>query len=91
MIYMCYVIVMNEPLLDLINSNDSSVWSVYSSEGISHGFKVNVSIMSYVIDNEFESLQLNLFWRPKFFNFLNDVLFDFKWLIILLKLEPRVL
>ena len=55
MIYMCYVIIMHKSFFDLIYGYNTSIRRIYSSKSISHGLEVNVSIMSYIINNEFES------------------------------------
>ena len=76
MIYVSNVVVMNKSFLDLIQCNNSRVRGIYGSESVSHFFEVDILVRCDVIYDELESLQLNLFWRPKFLNILYDCLLN---------------
>ena len=85
------VIIVGKSLFYLLFRYDSCVTGVDCTECVSHSFEINVHISWNIVNYEFQSFQLNLFWGTEIFNFLDYRFFDSVWLVIVLKFEPRVL
>jgi hypothetical protein len=84
------VVVVFEPLLHLLKSDDPCVRSVNRPKSLSHRFEIDVHVARNVVNYELQSFQLYLLWSSEVLYFLHYRLADLDRLVELLNLKPWV-